>query len=133
ESGFNLSNGVQLQGNDDNDRLFGRQATLGLASDSWGAVNFGRQTNIASQFLSSITSPFGDAFSEAHVGNTFRSMATVRADNVVSYVTPNFSGFQFGVGYSFNTNGSQEWDVDNVAANPDDDNVKLITAGLRYA
>lgn len=129
ESGFNINNGEHLQ----NDRLFGRQATLGLSSDSWGTVNFGRQTNIASQFLGSVASPFGNAFKEAHIGASFRSMATVRADNVVSYVTPNFSGFQFGIGYSFNVNGDQSWDVKNAATNPDDDNVKLITTGLRYA
>ncbi|MFC3338220.1 porin [Paracandidimonas soli] len=129
ESGFNINGGNSLQGN----RLFGRQATLGLSSDSWGTVNFGRQTNIASQFLGGITSPFGDAFKEAHIGSSFRSMATVRADNVVSYVTPNFSGFQFGVGYSFNTGGDQAFDVKNAGSNPDDGNVKLITTGLRYA
>ena len=136
ESGFNLSNGTQAQGDSSNDRLFGRQATLGLASDSWGAINFGRQTNIASQFLGSIASPFGDAFQEAAIGRSFTSLATVRADNVVSYVTPSFSGFQFGVGYSFNANGSQRWDVKNLpagVANPDDSNITLITTGLRYA
>ena len=38
ESGFNLGSGTQAQGTKkgEYDRLFGRQATLGLAGDSWG-------------------------------------------------------------------------------------------------
>src|SRR5690606_457394 len=50
------------------------------------------------------------------------------------YQTPNFSGFQFGVGYSFNANGSQEWDEDIApGVNADDLNRKAWTTGLRYA
>src|SRR5690606_15019978 len=63
------------------------------------------------------------------VTNTFGSASTARWDNMVMYQTPNFSGFQFGVGYSFNTSGSQSWDIDNVT----DTNNKGVTAGLRYA
>ncbi len=129
ESGFTLSDGRHAQG----DRLFGREASIGLQGDSWGTLKFGRQTNIASQFLGGVASPFGDAFAEAHIGNTFTSMSTVRADNVISYVTPSFSGFRFGVGYSFNVNAKQNWDVKGTAVNPDDSNVKLVTAGLLYA
>lgn len=129
ESGFTLTDGRSAQGG----RLFGREASLGLQGDSWGTVKFGRQTNVASQFLSSVASPFGDAFSEAHIGNTFTSLSTVRADNVVSYVSPSFSGFRFGLGYSFNINGQQNWDVKGTAFNPDDDNIKLITTGVLYA
>ncbi|MFY1850008.1 porin, partial [Achromobacter dolens] len=39
ESGFDSGNGKSAQ----NGRLFGRQATVGLASDSWGQLDFGRQ------------------------------------------------------------------------------------------
>ena len=128
ESGFTLSNGRSAQGG----RLFGREASIGLQSDAWGTLKFGRQTNIASQFLGGVASPFGDAFAEAHIGNTFSSMATVRGDNMVSYQTPSFSGFRFGVGYSFGMNG-QNFDYDDVAINPADDDEKLITVGLVYA
>src|SRR5690606_27648037 len=37
--------------------------------------------------------------------------------------------FQFGVGYSFNVDGSQDWDVDGAT----DPNEKGLTTGLRYA
>ncbi|MCH5824209.1 porin, partial [Salmonella enterica] len=39
ESGFDSGNGTSQQG-----RLFNRQATIGLANDSWGSLEFGRQT-----------------------------------------------------------------------------------------
>lgn len=129
ESGFDLGTGNSVQGG----RLFGRQATMGLAGDSWGQLDLGRQTNIGSKYFGAID-PFGLGFSQANVGTTFSSVNTVRWDNMVMYQTPNFSGFQFGVGYSFNTDGAQNWDWDDApGANPDDENNRGITTGLRYA
>ena len=139
ESGFNLADGKSAQGG----RLFGRQATLGLAGDSWGQLDLGRQTNIASKYLSAVADPFGGGFDQANIGGAFTSANTVRYDNMVMYQTPNFSGFQFGVGYSFNGNGAQTWDndlplVDGAGnligdANSKDFNKQAITTGLRYA
>lgn len=134
ESGFDLGTGNSAQ----NGRLFGRQATLGLAGDSWGQLDFGRQTNIASKYLSAVADPFGGGFDQANIGGAFTSANTVRYDNMVMYQTPNFSGFQFGVGYSFNGNGKQSWDKDlplvgGGTANSKDFNKQAITTGLRYA
>src|SRR5690606_23619242 len=117
------------------DRLFGRQATLGLAGDSWGQLDFGRQTNIASKYLPGVADPFGGGFDQANIGAAFTSANTVRYDNMVMYQTPNFSGFQFGVGYSFNTDGPQEYKITN-RFDPEDGlerNQRGITTGLRYA
>lgn len=124
ESGFDLGRGTSAQGG----RLFGRQATLGLAGDSWGQLDVGRQTNIASKYFGPID-PFAVGFGQAGAGSSFSSANTVRYDNMVMYQTPNFSGFQFGVGYSFNVNGAQAWRIDGV----EDQNTKGITTGLRYA
>ncbi|MGO3130883.1 MAG: porin [Alcaligenes sp.] len=134
ESGFTLADGKSAQGN----RLFGRQATLGLAGDSWGQLDLGRQTNIASKYLSAVADPFGGGFDQANIGAAFTSANTVRYDNMVMYQTPNFSGFQFGVGYSFNANGTQTWDRDVTLPNGDiannkDLNRQAVTTGLRYA
>lgn len=133
ESGFRLSNGDLAQGEN---KLFGREATLGLAGDSWGSLVFGRQQNVASRYIGDIASPFGDSMELAAIGKTFTSAATVRADNTVVYATPNFNGFDFAVGYSFNVKGAQNWNVKNQAPgveNPKDNNAKLVTTGLRYA
>jgi GBP family porin len=125
ESGFNSANGNSAQ----NDRLFGRQATVGLQSDAWGRLDFGRQTNIASKYFGSID-PFGAGFGQANIGVGLSAANTVRYDNMVMYQTPSFSGFQFGVGYSFSAD-------DNVSGNDrvgfkTADNVRAITTGVRY-
>ncbi|NYT76680.1 porin [Alcaligenaceae bacterium] len=124
ESGFGLRDGNQGQGG----RLFGRQATLGLASDAWGQLDVGRQTNVASKYFPGIADPFGASFGQANGGTSFTNANTVRYDNMIMYQTPNFSGFQFGLGYSFNTNGSQQWNVADSNVNQ-----TAITTGIRYA
>lgn len=129
ESGFNVTNGTQGQSNDKNDRLFGRAAWVGLASDSWGSLRFGRQTNIGSDFMLGMIDPFAGGFGLANGGDAFRAINTNRMDNTVKYVTPNYSGFQFGLAYSFNHAGAQEWTHDK----RDNPNTKAISAGLRYA
>ncbi|CAB3820468.1 Outer membrane porin protein [Achromobacter insuavis] len=131
ESGFDSGNGKSGQ----NGRLFGRQATVGLASDSWGQLDFGRQTNIASKYFGSID-PFGAGFNVANIGTGMSAANTQRYDNMVMYQTPSFSGFQFGVGYSFsaddgNADGSTKADPNRVGFRTAD-NVRAITTGLRY-
>lgn len=124
ESGFGSGNGDSLQGG----RLFGRQATVGLASDSWGHFDLGRQTNIASKYFADIDS-FGGSFDQANIGMGISSTNTVRYDNMAMYQTPSFSGFQFGIGYSFNTNDkditNNNWRTSN--------NDRALTTGLHYA
>src|SRR5690606_1193778 len=105
ESGFDLGRGTASQG----ERMFGRQATVGLQSDAWGKLEFGRQTNIATKYLAGVVSPFGTDFGQAKAGTTFGAMGSIRYDNMVMYQTPNFAGFQLGVGYSFNVNGPQQF------------------------
>jgi len=124
ESGFDSGNGKSAQGG----RLFGRQATIGLASDSWGQLDFGRQTNIASKYFGSID-PFGAGFGQANIGAGMSAMNTVRWDNMVMYQTPSFSGFQFGVGYAFSVDDNAG--ADRVGFRTAD-NVRGITTGLRY-
>ena len=123
ESGFNSANGQSGQSS----RLFGRQATVGLKSDSWGLLEFGRQTNIASKYFGAID-PFGASYGQANVGAAFGAANTVRHDNMVQYSTPSFGGFQVGLGYSFNV-------ADTTAAQTGfktADNTRAITTGLRY-
>ncbi|AHV91363.1 porin [Bordetella holmesii] len=139
ESGFDSGNGQSGQGS----RLFGRQATIGLQSNSWGRLDFGRQTNIASKYFGSID-PFGAGFGQANIGVGLSSANTVRYDNMVMYQTPSFSGFQFGVGYSFSaddTKTDKDGFVNGVYTKngapgqtgfATADNTRAITTGLRY-
>ncbi|MGE8601542.1 porin [Bordetella trematum] len=125
ESGFDSGNGKSGQ----DDRLFGRQATIGLQSDSWGRLDFGRQTNIASKYFGSID-PFGAGFNVANIGTGMSAANTQRYDNMIMYQTPSFEGFQVGAGYSFSTDDTKG--ADRVGFRTAD-NVRAITAGARYA
>src|SRR5699024_10180755 len=93
-----------------------------------------RQTNIGSKYLPRIIDPFGGGFGQANAGTSFAAIDTVRYDNMIMYQTPNFSGFQFGIGYSFNTNGAQLYKVRGLdPVDSGDPNTRAVTAGLRYA
>lgn len=123
ESGFSSGNGKSAQDN----RLFGRQATVGLASDSWGRFDLGRQTKIASKYFADID-PFSAGFGQANIGMGIGSANSVRYDNMVMYQTPSVGGFQLGIGYSFSSGikGSTEgWRTA--------DSDRAFTTGLRYA
>lgn len=128
ESGFDVGRGTQAQSstasatNAASDRLFGRQAWGGL-SGNWGEVRLGRQVTVSSDFFA-FTDPFGTGFNQAAASTTFRANSTNRTDNTVAYFSPNISGFQAGVGYSFNQNGSGK--VDSNTAN------KTFSGGLKY-
>ena len=134
ESGFDSANGSSGQGS----RLFGRQSTLGLASNQWGQVDFGRQTNMASKYFAAVD-PFGAGFSQANGGASFTSANTVRYSNMVLYQTPSISGFNAGVGYSFDTaltaayqspgNGTPGDNTDY----PTNNNMRAVTVGLNYS
>ena len=93
ESGFDVNNGNSLQGG----RLFGRQAYVGLTGDSWGTFTIGRQYNAGDTFVAPID-PFGTGGGFAASNTIFGDSVSGRYDGVIKYVTPNFSGFQFGLG-----------------------------------
>lgn len=94
ESAVNAANGT---GNNN----FTRQATLGLSSSSWGALDLGRRTSPGTYAFSGID-PFGAAFGTSALQNSFGTQF-IRYSNMVMYTTPNFSGFTGSIGYSFDT------------------------------
>lgn len=138
EGGFNSGNGDGLQTR----RVFGRQATIGLASDSWGRVDLGRQTNISSKYFSSID-PFHSGFEQASMGMGIGPTNALRYDNMVMYQTPSYNGFDFGVGYSFcvdtriaDTNCvtvNNAFSAEEASNWRTAENDRAITAGVRYS
>lgn len=106
ENGFSADTGQAGQGG----RLFGRQAYAGL-SGGFGAVVAGRLATFSSGTgafdLFGDVDPFYTGFGLASLGSTFSSAASLRADNTIAYRTPNISGFQGGVGYSFRLDGAE--------------------------
>jgi len=124
ENGFHLFDGVAQQGG----RLFGRAAVLGLSSDAWGTVRYGRYYNMATLWAADVIGPWTDSFAEMNIGASFKAVRQVRYDNYFAYETPVFAGFQFGAGYSFQSSGAQPFDMDGT---PDSDRTAFTTA-LRY-
>jgi GBP family porin len=123
ESGFSSRDGRAQQ----DGRLFGRQATIGLSNDSWGRIDLGRQSNLASNYLAGID-PFAVDFVQANIGTAFSGANTVRYDNMVMYQSPVWNGFQGGAGYSFNL------DSVNMPATGFQTNrsSRAVTTGLMY-
>ncbi|BEU28448.1 porin [Paraburkholderia sp. 22B1P] len=96
ENGFDPSNGRLNQGG----RLFGRQAFVGLSSDSLGTITLGRQYDPLIDLVQGITADnyFGSVFATA--GDVDNYDNSFRVDNAVKYTSPVWSGLQFELMYS---------------------------------
>lgn len=126
---FRLEGGFSgVDGRSEQDRFYGRQATVGIEGDA-GGITLGRQEVLGRAWGADVASPFGVSWSENAAGTTFGYDqgdfgSGGRMDNTVLYESPTISGFQAAVGYSFA--------VDPGAFRTDRNN-RVITSGLRYA
>ena len=97
ENGFNGANGASYENG-----MFARQARMGLSSDKYGTVTFGRQYDTNVDFVSPYTSNgawAGWYFSHPNdVDNTDNGF---RINNSVKYVSAPIGGLTFGGLYSF--------------------------------
>ncbi len=109
EGGFLASDGVSSQG----DRLFGRQAYVGL-DGRFGRLTFGRQYTMRAYALSPIN-PFGDG--SQGLTTLDNGIANPRADNAISYRVYLIGGLEAGVNYSFARDGVTATPVSVVATN----------------
>ena len=101
---FKLENGFNADdGSFGDDRLFNRESSLTLSGD-FGKLSFGRMGAIGSA-AGDFDAAFaiGDAF-DGGDGDVFGFATSDRYDNMVTYQTPSFSGFQATVQYSLNEN-----------------------------
>jgi len=98
ENGFNLHTGTARQGG----RLFGRQAWVGLSSDTYGSIRFGRQYEFFVDTLQGYINASGSAGGYAHNPLNNDRMAGARSDNAVKYTSPNMGGVRLGALYAFN-------------------------------
>ena len=92
ENGFSAANGTLGQGG----LLFGRQAWVGLRSDSLGLLAFGRQYTLLSTLLMNYTN--GLAWGNA--SNYFKDGNILRANNSIRYASPTIYGFSLGTLYA---------------------------------
>ncbi|MDX3904857.1 MAG: porin [Pigmentiphaga sp.] len=120
ESGFSADTGVQSTSG----QLFNRQAWVGL-SGGFGEVRLGRQDSLGFNWFRGAVNPFGNAYLLGQSNTVFNVDGVEdRFSNSIFYLSPKFSGFQGGVGYSFNTAGSET--TGNDADNP------AYSLGVRY-
>lgn len=112
ENGFDADDG-SFDSNGD-DKMFGREALL-YVEGSFGKVGFGRMgilNSTAGSFaLGGTFSPFGTGWGSVGdqtliYGATFSS----RLDNMISYRSPEFAGFQVHAQYSFGANTNTDED-----------------------
>ncbi|MGV2289825.1 porin [Trinickia sp. YCB016] len=100
ESGYNVSNGEQGQ----DQRMFGRQAFVGLSSNQYGTITLGRQYDPTIDMFSDLTAAGNWA---GDVGATpFDNDNTdwdFRANNSVKYVSPTIAGFTGEAMYGFSS------------------------------
>jgi predicted porin len=112
ENGFDPSNGRLGQGN----REFGRQAFVGLTSQTYGTLTLGRQYDPVVDLVQGITADnyFGSAF--ATPGDVDNYDNSSRTDNAIKYLSPTYAGFQFEAMYALggvagSTGSGQTWSL----------------------
>ena len=97
ENGFSISNGSLGQGG----AMFGRQAYVGLSSDSLGKVTLDRQYDSVVDYTGALaTGSQWAGYIGAHPGDLDNMNNANRVNNAVKYTSPVYGGFQFGGLYS---------------------------------
>ncbi|KEZ04438.1 porin [Burkholderia sp. MSh2] len=91
ENGFNPNTGALGQGN----RMFGRQAFVGLDSTRWGTLTFGRQYDPLADLVWPVTGDFYFGSVYATPGDVDNYDTSSRTDNAVKYTSPAIGGFRF--------------------------------------
>ncbi|MFX1676039.1 porin [Paraburkholderia sp. A2WS-5] len=98
ENGFDVNCGRAGQG----ERMFGRQAYVGVQSDKLGGLTFGRQYDSVVDYLAPLTANGGySGYLFAHPYDHDNTDNSFRVSNSVKYASPNIAGFTFGGVYGF--------------------------------
>jgi predicted porin len=93
EAGFGADTGASEQ-----NRLFGRQAYVGLDS-RWGALTLGRQYSLQYQTLIDVADPFGGGL--AGSATNLVGFTSKRFDNTIKYASPVVRGWSASAIYSY--------------------------------
>ncbi len=109
EHGFSFDDGAY----GDDDRMFNREASLQLISDTYGTLALGRMGSIKSDagtfgYYAGAVNPFGTGWSDLPgIGGTFAANSS-RYDNTITYKSPTFAGTTLYAQYSMGGNGDDE-------------------------
>ena len=105
ESGFLADDGT-IYGPKHN-QLFERESSLGIESQTWGQLKFGRMPALTTGsgttgIFNSKTNPFGAGWGNMTGGWKFvGTLAAARHDNMVNYISPSWNGLKLHAQYSF--------------------------------
>lgn len=93
ENGFDITNGKLGQGG----LMFGRQAYVGLSSQTYGTVTLGRQYDAIVEFVNpfAVANTWGGPPS-AHPGDVDQMAHTNRVNSSIKYMSQDFYGFRVG-------------------------------------
>lgn len=128
ENGFDSTNGKFQQGG----RMFGRQAYVGLGSNSWGTVTLGRQYDIPFDYLDRFEAPVAALGFATHIGDNDNLFGSYRYNNSIKYQSPTVNGLRGSVMYAM-SNAPGQWGVNrSVSAGAAYENgpLKLAVAAL---
>ncbi|AME28453.1 MULTISPECIES: porin [Burkholderiaceae] len=94
QGGINLNTGAFAQGG----TPFGRTTYVGLSSRSYGTVTFGRQYDLVVAYVQPVTSTgyIGGSTTFGHPVDLDNLVNTLRVNNSIKYVSPDFNGLNFG-------------------------------------
>ncbi|MDE1182658.1 porin [Paraburkholderia sp.] len=100
EQGFLLNNGAQAFSGDG----FGSQAWVGLQSESYGTVTFGRQFDVMNDLVGPLTAElntWGGSMAAHPFENDNLAANSVVINNTVKYASPTYHGVTFETMYGF--------------------------------
>ena len=93
-------------------QLFERESSLGIESQTWGQLKFGRMPALTTGsgttgIFNSKTNPFGAGWGNMTGGWKFvGTLAAARHDNMINYISPSWNGLKLHAQYSFKSNQS---------------------------
>lgn len=117
ESGFSPSTGKL----EEKGKLFNYATWVGIAHEELGELRLGRQNPIAQQFGDELeVAPWADF----GLGALFKASDNYQLSDTISYLTPEFAGFQAGLSYSFNASEGEYFQTSH--------NARTLSTGLSY-
>ena len=117
ESGFGPSTGNAADGSS----FFNYGAWVGLAHVRYGDLRFGRQYTVGQTYGNALEIA---SWKDMGMGATFKASDNYQFSNMVNWYSPQWDGFQAGVGYAFDADGQDQFRTNQ--------NHRAISVGLKY-
>ncbi len=117
ESGFDPSSGNPA----DDGSLFNYGAWIGLNHARYGDLRLGRQYTVGQSYGSALEIA---SWKDMGMGATFKASDNYLFSNMANYYSPEWNGFQAGIGYAFDATGQDQF---RTRQNP-----RAISVGLKY-